>query len=449
MSSSLYCTYPDSLIFSDELTPLQNLEKYLKTIKNMGFDNVHILPFLKSPRKDSGYDVEDYFEVDPRYGTLDDLSQLIRTSKKLRLNLFMDLMFNHVSNTHKWFQKAISGDDFFREFFIYSKTIPYAVDQSINQNWTEYNGFWYYHSFHYFEMDLNWSNPILFNAMVLVLKLWTEMGFNFRIYFGINPNIEIFLKLKQIALSINSSCIFISGSILMENVNYIYNFKMSALLWVALLKENVFGLIEFFSNNDKDPTRYINFLRNHDELVLSILSDIDRHFIYNKLKHFHTNNHGIIGTSLAFLLANVKHYKIAYFLLSLFPGIIMFPSGEEFLNVQFKKLPFYFLKEKTFKNFFADILGLRKLIFLGTVSFSIIPVNNHVLQTNYKIGINKIIALVNISTTKNYEFKYLYRSILLNINSVIIGKETIILRPLSGIVFTINENNTEQQDFLQ
>lgn len=492
---ALYCTYPNSIHFSNKLSCLQNLEKYLPVIRSMGFSNIHILPFLKSPQKDRGYDVEDYFEVDSQYGTIYDLSNIINTSKKLRMNVFMDLIFNHVSNTHQWFQNAIAGDDFFRNFFIYSKTEPKLIYknnkeakyQTLNgdiivpimfphenrpiPHWEQYNdGYWYYHTFYSFQLDLNWSNNNVFEGMTSVLKLWTDLGFNFRFdaspYLGGKPyknglvsseNLEIFKKLKQIAISINPKCIFIAESLypdiyFQDNIfNHAYNFKFSANIWLSLLKEDVRYVVEYFKQITVDPKRYIIFLRNHDELLLSLLQNNESDFILNKLQdkgYFFGN--GIAGTSFSFLNNNKKHYQVAYMLLCLFPGIIMITSGDEFYKVnqnieeeddirEIHRPTFYYRGEgfiipSDMTDFLSILLSIRNTIFEKNVTYKFLNYDPEIFGIEYQQENNIITAVINISSSTHLA-SVNCRHVLFNLNNVVKGSKTILLHPLSGIIF--------------
>jgi len=120
----LYSIYPDGIIYDKEKSPLNNLTHHLEKIKDLGCNAVHVLPFFPSPMIDNGFDISDYYSVRSELGTTDELYKLIDRAKELKLELFIDLVFNHISSQHEWFQKAIEGDDHYREYFIYSKEKP-------------------------------------------------------------------------------------------------------------------------------------------------------------------------------------------------------------------------------------------------------------------------------------------------------------------------------------
>lgn len=389
MILKIYTVYPDSI--STELkniSLLRHLSSYLKHIKYMGFNCVHILPFLKSPKKDKGFDVSDYFSINEDFGNIQDMEILIRNAKALNLYLIMDLVFNHVSIEHFWFKKACEGDIHYRNFFIHTTKKPiflrikdncaeyknkyktektkllipnlYKPNDYILPNWILINNIWYYYSFFPHQIDLNWGNLFLIEEMQKILVYWAKKGFNFRFdaafFIGKNPykdedifqqyNLDIFINLKNIAIKINPSCFFILETAcqnynIIEKyfeknaIDLIYNFKFCSDIWRTIKTENLKYLIESFRLNSHYNINFINFLRNHDELQL----------FGNDLKFLHTfltlettnlsfrNYNGVSGTTFSLLKENVNKFKIFYFILTLFSNYFMAPSGDEHLSI--------------------------------------------------------------------------------------------------------------------
>lgn len=110
--STVYQIYPKSFYDSnhDGLGDLRGVIQKLDYIKELGADYIWLTPFFVSPQNDNGYDVEDYYNIDPRYGTMEDVEELIREADKRGIRLMFDMVFNHVSNRHEWFKKAMEGD---------------------------------------------------------------------------------------------------------------------------------------------------------------------------------------------------------------------------------------------------------------------------------------------------------------------------------------------------
>ena len=96
----------------------------LDYIKELGADYIWLTPFFVSPQNDNGYDVEDYYNIDPRYGTMADVEELIAEAGRRGIGLMFDMVFNHVSTRHEWFRKAMEGDPYYKDFFFFRKGKP-------------------------------------------------------------------------------------------------------------------------------------------------------------------------------------------------------------------------------------------------------------------------------------------------------------------------------------
>ena len=118
-----YQIYPKSFCDSngDGLGDLKGVTGKLDYLKELGVDYIWMTPFFVSPQNDNGYDVEDYYNIDPRYGTMEDFEELSREAAKRGIRLMLDMVFNHTSDRHEWFQKALSGDPKYKNFYIFKK----------------------------------------------------------------------------------------------------------------------------------------------------------------------------------------------------------------------------------------------------------------------------------------------------------------------------------------
>ena len=119
----VYQIYPKSFqdTNGDGIGDLKGITSRLDYIKELGVDYLWITPFFVSPQNDNGYDIADYRNIDPMYGTMEDFEELVREAAKRDIYLMVDMVFNHCSTKHEWFQKALAGDPYYRDFFIFRR----------------------------------------------------------------------------------------------------------------------------------------------------------------------------------------------------------------------------------------------------------------------------------------------------------------------------------------
>ena len=175
----VYQIYPKSLNESngDGFGDLKGVTQKLDYLADLGVDYLWLTPFFPSPQRDNGYDVANYRAVDSRYGTMDDLDELIREADKRGIGLMLDMVFNHTSTEHEWFQKALAGDKKYQDYYIFKDGSP----DRCPTNWVskfggsawEYVpqlGKWYLHLFDVMQADLNWENPAVRAEMADILR---------------------------------------------------------------------------------------------------------------------------------------------------------------------------------------------------------------------------------------------------------------------------------------
>jgi len=124
---NLYVVYADAFR-NGKRGDFFSLAKNLEYIKETGFDAIHVLPFLESPMQDAGFDVSDFFRVRKRLGGNEGFEVFLREVGRLKMKVFMDLVVNHVSMEHEWFKKAVSGDEYYRNFFIHTPVQPKLIE---------------------------------------------------------------------------------------------------------------------------------------------------------------------------------------------------------------------------------------------------------------------------------------------------------------------------------
>ena len=181
----VYQIYPKSFQDSkgDGFGDLKGVTQRLDYLQKLGVDYLWLTPFFISPQNDNGYDVADYRKIDPRYGSMEDLDELIREADARKIGLMLDMVFNHTSTEHIWFQKALEGDEKYQNYYIFKEGTP----DKIPTNWEskfggpawEYVpslGKWYLHLYDVTQADLNWENPEVREELKEVIRFWKKKG---------------------------------------------------------------------------------------------------------------------------------------------------------------------------------------------------------------------------------------------------------------------------------
>lgn len=183
--SCIYQIYPKSFYdkSGDGIGDLAGITEKLDYLQSLGIDYIWITPFFLSPQNDNGYDVADYRAIDPTYGTMDDFENLASEAKKRNIGIMLDMVFNHTSTNHEWFQKALSGDPYYKDFYIFKK--GHANHPPTNwiskfggNAWEYIEQFdeYYLHLFDKTQADLNWENENVRKELSNILKFWMEKG---------------------------------------------------------------------------------------------------------------------------------------------------------------------------------------------------------------------------------------------------------------------------------
>lgn len=166
---------------NDGIGDLKGIEEKLPYLHDLGVKMLWITPFYKSPMYDNGYDVADYLSVDEQFGTMDDLKSLISAADNYGIGIMLDMVFNHSSTHHEWFQKAISGDEEYKDYYYFFRS------DSPPTNWVSKFGgsaweylpeldMYYLHLFHKYQADLNWENPELREKIFSIVNNYLDMG---------------------------------------------------------------------------------------------------------------------------------------------------------------------------------------------------------------------------------------------------------------------------------
>ncbi|MEH7237243.1 glycoside hydrolase family 13 protein [Bacillus sp. JJ1562] len=185
-NSVVYQIYPRSFQDSngDGIGDLQGIISRLDYLKELGIDLIWLCPVYASPNDDNGYDISDYYDINPEYGTMDDMEELIAEAKKRGMGIMMDIVANHTSDEHPWFIEACNNrDSKYRDFYVFRDGINSTPPNDLGSifggsawQYSEEAGQYYLHLFSKKQPDLNWHNPEVRQAMYDVLHFWINKG---------------------------------------------------------------------------------------------------------------------------------------------------------------------------------------------------------------------------------------------------------------------------------
>ena len=183
--SVVYQIYPKSFkdTNGDGVGDLKGVIEKLDYLKELGVDYIWLTPFYKSPQKDNGYDIADYYSIDELFGTMEDFEELVKQAKNRNINIMLDMVFNHTSTEHKWFKSAIDGNEKYKNFYIFKK----GKNNKPPTNWvSKFGGSaweyvekfdeYYLHLFDVTQGDLNWDNKEVREEIFKVVNFWIEKG---------------------------------------------------------------------------------------------------------------------------------------------------------------------------------------------------------------------------------------------------------------------------------
>ncbi len=297
----------------------RGLIEKLDYIQNLGVNTIWLLPFYPSPFKDDGYDISDYRGIHPGYGTLRDFRTFIREAHRRKIRVITELVINHTSDQHHWFQAArrAKANSARRKYYIWSKTntkfpetrIIFTDTESSNWAWDPEAKAYYWHRFFSHQPDLNHNNPKVVQAVLKVMKFWLDMGVDgLRLdavpYLCVregtnNENLpETHTVLKQFRGYLDkhySSRMFLAeANQWPEDVRHYFgdgdechmafHFPLMPRMFMALRQEDRHPITDILERTPEIPSncQWALFLRNHDELTLEMVSDAERDYMYRE-----------------------------------------------------------------------------------------------------------------------------------------------------------------------
>jgi maltose alpha-D-glucosyltransferase/alpha-amylase len=352
----------------DGIGDFPGLTEKLDYIQDLGVTAVWLLPFYPSPLRDDGYDISNYFDIHPDYGTLKDFKEFLREAHRRGLRVITELVLNHTSDQHPWFQRARREEagSVWRDFYVWSDDpnkykearIIFKDFETSNWQWDRIAGANYWHRFYSHQPDLNFDNPHVQKAIFRVLDFWLEMGVDgLRLdavpYLferdGTNcENLpETYAFLKELRAHVDSK--FKDRMLLAEANQWpeeaaayfgkgdichmAFHFPLMPRIFIALQMEDRLPIVDILEQTPKIPEicQWALFLRNHDELTLEMVTDEERDYMYRVYaKDPHARINLGIRRRLAPLMGNNRRrIELMNILLFSLPGTPVLYYGDE------------------------------------------------------------------------------------------------------------------------
>jgi maltose alpha-D-glucosyltransferase/alpha-amylase len=352
----------------DGIGDFEGLSRRLEYLQYLGVDALWLGPFHPSPNRDNGYDVSDYYGVHPRHGSSGDFVELVQQARKHGLRVLMDLVVNHTSDEHPWFQEARSNPDSGRRaWYVWSKKRPKHWKQGMvfpgvqERTWTrdrtarEY----YFHRFFEFQPDLNATNDEVRREICRIMGFWLELGVSgFRVDalpFLIEEvfsdkakyplHFEYLTELRQFVQWRKGDAVLLGEANVLpadtrpffgeqgDRVHMMFNFFVNQHLFYALAAHDIGPLVDALQATLDIPpaAQWANFLRNHDELDLGRLTDEQRERVFARFapeESMRLYGRGI-RRRLAPMLGDREHEELAYSAMFSLPGSPVIRFGDE------------------------------------------------------------------------------------------------------------------------
>ena len=176
----IYQIYPKSYCDSngDGIGDLEGIKRKLPYLHELGIDMIWLNPIYPSPQKDNGYDISNYVAIDPIFGTMEEFEDLVELAKSYQIEIMLDMVLNHVSIEHEWFQKSLAGDRFYQDFFILRDEPTDWISKFGGNVWSPFGntGKYYLHLYDQTQADLNWRNEAVQEELFKVVRFWMAKG---------------------------------------------------------------------------------------------------------------------------------------------------------------------------------------------------------------------------------------------------------------------------------
>jgi maltose alpha-D-glucosyltransferase / alpha-amylase len=367
----VYClsvgTYMDAN--GDGIGDFQGLMRRLDYLHGLGVTAIWLMPFQQSPGKDDGYDVSDYYAVNPAYGSLGDFVDFTHGAKQRGIRVLIDLVVNHTSNEHPWFQDARRDPKSkYRNWYVWSKKRPASSNEGMvfpgvqKSTWTHDTiaKEWYFHRFYDFQPDLNTSNPEVQAELLKIMGFWIQLGVSgFRmdaVPFVIGTKGADVKKPREqydmlrtfrefLQWRVGDSIILAEANVLPktdmqyfgddgDRMHMMFNFQVNQNLFYAMASADTRPLARALNKTEPRPAtgQWGMFLRNHDELDLGRLSKKQRQKVFDVFgpnKEDQLYDRGIRRRLAPMLGGDRRRIELAYSLMFTLPGTPVLRYGDE------------------------------------------------------------------------------------------------------------------------
>jgi len=306
----------------DGIGDFPGLTEKLDYLQDLGVTAIWLLPFYPSPFKDDGYDVSDYTGIHPAYGTMRDFGVFLREANYRGLRVINELILNHTSDQHQWFQRArrATPESRWRDFYVWSDTrdkykearIIFRDFESSNWAWDPLARAYYWHRFYSHQPDLNFDSPLVRQAILRAVSFWLGLGVS-----GLRldavpylyerdatncenlPETHAFLKelRRQVDERFKNRMLLAEANQWSEDAvayfgdgdecHMAYHFPLMPRMFMAIRMEDRFPIIDIIQHAPPIPetSQWVLFLRNHDELTLEMVTDEERDYMYRVYAH--------------------------------------------------------------------------------------------------------------------------------------------------------------------
>jgi maltose alpha-D-glucosyltransferase/alpha-amylase len=369
----IYCVDVETFMDSngDGIGDFAGLADRLDHIEALGATCIWLLPFYPTPNRDNGYDVTDFYNVDPRLGTLGDFVAFTHAAHDRGLRVIIDLVANHTSIDHPWFQEARRDPNSrFRDWYVWSKEKPENIHEGVvfpgvqETTWTydEVAEAWYMHRFYKHQADLNIANPAVREELDKAMGFWLQLGVSgFRLdavpflieYRGVpaaeqpkeDPH-QYLDRMRDFASWRRAEAMLLAeANITMDQVDeyfgpsgdrlhMIFNFMLNQHTFLSFARKDAEPIRRVMANTPPIPpkSQWTNFLRNHDEIDLGRLSDAERHEVFSAFgpePEMQAYERGIRRRLAPMLGGDQRRLKQAFSLMFALPGTPMVWYGDE------------------------------------------------------------------------------------------------------------------------
>ncbi|MCO5732089.1 alpha-amylase family protein [Rhizobium sp. SSA_523] len=367
----IYClsveTFQDSN--GDGVGDFPGLMRRLDYLAGMGVDAIWLMPFQASPGKDDGYDVSNYYDIDPRYGTLGDFVEFTHAAEQRGIRVLIDIVVNHTSDQHPWFQSARSDPQSpYRDWYVWSDRKPKNADEGLifpgvqESTWTydEKAKAYYFHRFYKFQPDLNTENPEVRAEILKIMGFWIQLGVSgfrmdavpfviadkgadeqkpqqqyellrwFRAFLQWRKGDAIILAEANVPPKQNLRYFGEDG----DRMHMMFNFQVNQSMFYALASGDARPLAKALNETRERPetAQWASFLRNHDELDLGRLTQAQRQLVFDRFgpdKDMQLYDRGIRRRLAPMLGGDRRRLELAYSLMLSMPGTPVLRYGDE------------------------------------------------------------------------------------------------------------------------